>query len=225
MSKVSVTFAVSLNWTWRNMETWRWGVASRCFLSNQCDGYYFSGSHRSLLRTHRWPTAASPTMANLNSRWCIFIIRIRTGRCRNNAKCIWKRFRREVTPCDASTFDLHSILSALENLPTSSILQQSMNEMQQLQGHHSVYSDPSSKFYRLSSQKDLHSSISSSDFNFAQSLHGFPTVGEQHQYFLPVTHHCFRSTERVDCTRQFSQRWCFTSGSTVTKFGTIRCPL
>lgn len=74
-------------------------------------------------------------------------------------KFIWKKSRKEVQKEQKRKRRVNSSNSsqilALENLPTSSILQQSMNEMQNIHGHQSFYSDPSSKFRRFSTEKKI----------------------------------------------------------------------
>ena len=91
-------------------------------------------------RMHRMP--ALPMTVNLSCPSCTSITRIPNGKCRSSAKCTWRRFKNEVCPSFAHCGESFSACLAIENMPTSSILQQSLNEMQTLHAQQSFYSDP-----------------------------------------------------------------------------------
>lgn len=58
---------------------------------------YFSSSGSPLSnRNQPLKTRSLPMMVNLNYPWCIFIIPIRNGKCRDSRKATWRRYKNEV---------------------------------------------------------------------------------------------------------------------------------
>ena len=132
-------------------------------LSHTQTGSFASGSllFAPSQRTHRM--LGLPMTVNLSCPSCTSTIRIRNGKCRSSAKCTWKRFKNEVCPYFAhhgTSFSFFACL-AVENMPTSSILQQSLNDMQTLNAQQSFYSDPLCRnFLGCSNIVERHSCIS-----------------------------------------------------------------